>query len=238
MANGMPPSDQRAEVLRALPDIPRWVEGRAIVLAGCGSVLRAPGGWIIRNDRPEGRLAVVVGRPPREVIAAALSDRSGREVLCATEDEEATAVLLPGWKRERALLYRLATLDALSPEDDRVRILGLADTLDHLPEKLRDELDRARRRQAIHTAFVEGLPVSFAYAYWTTEGQSDLSIDTAPPYRRRGLARLACSALIRDQLDRGRRPVWGAMASNIASQQLAARLGFEKVDEVVLFTES
>ena len=81
----------------------------------------------------------------------------------------------------------------------------------------------------------DGYQCGVAYAHWETEGQFDISVDTVPECRRQGLARVAVSKLIRTQGRCGRRPVWGAMASNIASQRLAERLGFRIVDEVVLF---
>jgi hypothetical protein len=36
--------------------------------------------------------------------------------------------------------------------------------------------------------------------------------------------------------DEGREPVWGAMQSNVASLELARRLGFAAVDEIVVFS--
>jgi hypothetical protein len=46
------------------------------------------------------------------------------------------------------------------------------------------------------------------------------------------------SALIRTEIERGRQPVWGAMASNRASQNLATSLGFELADQVVSLQRS
>lgn len=223
------------DLIENLPDIPRWVEARAMHLAGCGRVFAEGNSVVVRNEQPGGRLVVVVERPTKLMLDAALADRPDREVFCDPEHGSLVASFLPTWSFEPAYLYQLENSSKLAPPDARVRLLGPEDTLEHLPAELRTELEYASSDHPIYTAFVAGSPASFAYAHWETEGQFDISIDTAVEYRRRGLAALSVSELIRRQLQCERQPVWGAMKSNVASQRLAEQLGFQRVDEMLLF---
>ena len=50
--------------------------------------------------------------------------------------------------------------------------------------------------------------------------------------RQLGLATIVSSAMIRHEIAQGRAPVWGADEGNVASLRLAARLGFQAVDEI------
>lgn len=222
--------------LLAVPDLPRWIEARAILLSGCCSVFESEAGLAIRNDAPLGGLVALVGRPAPEQLAIALSDRPPRELLCQAEDEAWLAEHFPSWTRERAVLHELADPQRLAEPDPRVRLLQPTDDLQHVPADVREELETARCTHAIHAAFAGGKAVSFAYSFWRTEGLFDISIDTLPEFRRRGLARRCASELIRAEVRGGRAPVWGATSSNVASLQLARSLGFVPADAVVIAT--
>lgn len=76
---------------------------------------------------------------------------------------------------------------------------------------------------------VDGEPVSLAFSSFVTGSQLELGIETCERYRGRGLARLACAALIDDCLARGREPVWACRLENTASFRLAESLGFTPV---------
>jgi predicted GNAT family acetyltransferase len=84
----------------------------------------------------------------------------------------------------------------------------------------------------VWAAWVDGEPVSFAYAPWRSASYFDVSVDTLPGVRQLGLATTVAAAMIRDERARGREPVWGADEHNGASLRLAKRLGFEAVDEI------
>jgi hypothetical protein len=122
--------------------------------------------------------------------------------------------------------------DAALPDDEGAAPLPADADLSHLPPLLAAELGRARRDRVVHAVWVDGLPVSFAYAPWTTERWFDVSVDTAPEARQLGLATRVAAAMIRDGRAAGRAPVWGAAASNAASLRLAARLGFVEHDAI------
>jgi GNAT superfamily N-acetyltransferase len=61
-------------------------------------------------------------------------------------------------------------------------------------------------------------------------------VDTLEAWRRRGLGRACVEFLIDHMRRHGKEPVWGAIASNAASLAVAARLGFEPVDRLAVFT--
>ena len=73
-----------------------------------------------------------------------------------------------------------------------------------------------------------GRPICVAFSAWVVGDALEVGIETHPEARRRGLAILACAALIGYALSKGLEPVWSAYSENKASQTLAARLGFKE----------
>lgn len=76
---------------------------------------------------------------------------------------------------------------------------------------------------------IDDEPVSLAFSSFVTSSQLEIGIETLDRYRGRGLATLACAALIDDCLARGLEPVWACRRENTASYRLAETLGFEPV---------
>ncbi len=109
---------------------------------------------------------------------------------------------------------------------------------DHVPDALRGEMLDAVRHGAVACVWTDDRPVSFAYAPWTTERWFDISIDTLDGYRRRGFGGACARALIERHARDGRQPVWGAVASNVASRALAAYLGFLPAGSATVFEGS
>jgi GNAT superfamily N-acetyltransferase len=72
-------------------------------------------------------------------------------------------------------------------------------------------------------------PASTAFGACRHDGALEIGIETAEKYRGRGLARIACAALIEYCLQRGLEPVWACRAGNAGSESLARRLGFREV---------
>ena len=69
-------------------------------------------------------------------------------------------------------------------------------------------------------------------------GRAEIGVETRIPYRRQGLARQVAAVFIRESLERGLEPVWECWWENEASRSLAARLGFEWLEDYpVLFIE-
>jgi RimJ/RimL family protein N-acetyltransferase len=123
------------------------------------------------------------------------------------------------------------------PDGVSLRLLEPGDSLDHLPSGLRHEMKHALPLGPVGVAIVEGRPVSFCYAVWTTEGLWDVSIDTLEGHRGRGIAEHVVRFMTAHFRPSRREPVWGALASNRASLRLAAKLGFRPVDEIVVFSK-
>lgn len=252
-----------AGALTRVPDLPRWVDTRGMLLSG-RAVVHAEGPDLSHFVAvvPDAALASVVGRPSATLVAGVVASLAGDvNVLCQMEDADAVAAALPGWRRHRALLHTQQdggpTEDA---SDTGVRIFGrdTAPAFDHVPTPLRAELRDALNGRTV-SRFVPGLlpaaggvaarvavpmaavwadgrPVAFCYPVWQTETLWDVSIETLPAYRQRGLGRRAARTLIRHMRARGCSPVWGALESNTASRRLAASLGFAEAAGIVVFT--
>jgi GNAT superfamily N-acetyltransferase len=250
-----------------LPDIPRWLETRGMLLAGGVDVMgvREDGGphFVVRDNATG--LISVVGRPDAGAVREMLSATRGstEPLLAPGEDPDYVASLLPGWRRQEAVLHLLASSASLprflvggtggmiatpwvDPEvlpverrgdDIVIRFLSTAElaAATGITDALRRELTVAVLRGRLAATFVNGVPASFCYAASVTETLWDVSIDTLEPFRRRGYAGL-CVAYVIDQMAReGKRPVWGATASNGPSLRLASKLGFRPVDRMTVF---
>lgn len=69
---------------------------------------------------------------------------------------------------------------------------------------------------------------AWAFTAAVTAQFADIGVETAPEYRRRGLAAFAAAALRDRILQSGRTPVWAHHAANTGSAKTAAALGFIK----------
>ncbi len=218
-----------------LPDIPRWVELRADLLSGRAQAYGADEDGFVALD-PVVRFGYVVGRPSPSLIQSlgAACD----EVLAPPETAHWASAALPDWRAELATVHVLSdpgTLPAVP--SDRVRLVGREDVerMAHLPADLREEMrTELRRGGEICAAFAGDRAVSFCYAGPVTERWWDISIDTLDSHRRQGFATACVVAEIVRRRAMGLDPVWGALAGNLASFRLAARLGFVPHDAVVV----
>ena len=257
---------QLASALTRVPDVPRWVDTRGMLLSGRAHVRPAaadPARDSFLVVAPDVSLVGIVGEPGAEEIRAVVASLTGDiNLLAQSEDAAAVVRALPAWRRQTAILH---VLPAEAPwehaEDPGARIFTreTAPSLDHVPAPLRLEL-----RDALHgrttARFVPGelphaaatagatlpmaavwsgrLPVAFCYPVWQTERYWDVSIDTIESYRNRGFGARAARALIRHLRRSGRAPVWGALETNMASRALAARLGFIETVGLSVFTSA
>ena len=210
-----------------LPDVPRWVEAHGI--AGDPHGWRQPiaGGAIVGHDAA--KLAVIVGDAEATAVAEVARERPQHTFLFAIEREDVAAALRARGV-ERAILHELQD-PAVLPDYEGASQLGDA-PLDHVPPPLAAELAWAKTRGPVWAAWVDGAPVSFAYAPWRSAKWFDVSVDTLPGARQLGLALITASAMIRDERAHGREPVWGADEDNAPSLRLAKRLGFVQTDEI------
>ena len=236
------------------------LSGRAVVVPGTNSTL-ADGFVVIVRDSA---LASVVGRPPRRTIHESIGILLGDvNLLSQLDDAEHVGRALIGWRRRAVIVHVLPGVmpwerDRDEDPDTRVFARTTAPRFDHVPETLRRELMDALAGRTVSrfvpgalpppadsvtgiavpmaAAWSDGRPVSFCYPVWQTETHWDVSIDTLEAYRGRGLAGRAARTLIRHMRQTGRRPVWGALETNMPSRALAARLGFIEAAGLAVFT--
>lgn len=235
-----------ARLAALLPDVPRFVETRAMLLEGDCEIFSleedaASPSFVARDGEED--LVCIVGHPSREAVAETLA-RSGdaSAVIAMPDNVSRVAQAVPGREPQPAILHLLARAERPPrATEGQVRLLSGPEELRLLPPglrpELRAELERTLRRSTpVVAAFVGDVPVSFCYAASETEGLWDVSIDTLEEYRRRGHAARCAAYMIRHMRDTvGKEPVWGAVEFNAPSMGLAAKLGFVPVDRVFVF---
>ena len=228
------------DLLASLPDLPRWVEARGLLLARRGFVVDTADGCRLICSRSD-RLIIPISMELSPLLeATGLREVPDGKILLQDAMLPAARQHLPGWEAELATLYTLPPELARSwpvPEWPTAPV-STADleAATYLPAPLRGELIDASAHSPVWAASIDGRPMAFAYASQTTESWCDVAVTTLDEARNRGLARAAAMGLIVDRLLRGLRPVWGAVSSNEPSHALARRLGFEPVDQLWVLT--
>jgi GNAT superfamily N-acetyltransferase len=214
---------------KRFPDVPLWVETRSMLLgrrAEVSGFREDTRVHFLAVDRGA-KLATVVGNP-YGVIPQGLN---GALALLTPESSE--DLDLPGWSSEEATLYQLRDEPrSIHVSGATCRIIDPAKC--EVPADLAAELLYAARFSPVFAVFVRHHPVSFCYGV-PTESLWDVSIDTVREHRGHGYATMCASFAIHEMCSRGKRPVWGALDSNVASQNLAAKLGFEPVDRIAVY---
>ncbi|MEZ5332645.1 MAG: GNAT family N-acetyltransferase [Thermoanaerobaculia bacterium] len=233
----------RLRLAVGLPDRPRALEARGMLLSGRGRIVaqgEGSSGYALFDDSVTSLLAVV-GRPEPASLREALERLRPGSVLVQEEDDPHLAPLLAGFRRQTAVLHLPGPGVALRPleNDPPCRLLGAEPSAAWL-----EDWPVAQRRE-LSAALALGLPMAgcvcddriaaVCYSCYETETLWDVSIDTLAPHRRRGLASAAVRFLAAHQSARGLTPVWGAVQSNPASLALAARLGFTPVERFVVY---
>ena len=215
----------RAQCQQCIADEPRWLEANALLQDPTAQCEPVGDAWLLRHE-PAG-LGVVVGVP---TVSAWLQMLEQHAKLALLFDDNQPALIEAAEGAGRhvvAVTFSLldASVDDLDHQPGAVPLTA-DESLAHVEPILRAELERVRTDRTLWVVHVDGVPVAFAYAGWRTERWFDVSIDTLREYRQWGLASIAVTALLVDEMRQGRQPVWGAVEGNIASQRLAAKLGF------------
>ena len=232
----------------SLPDVPRWLYARSMLLAGRCEVLgleeaRSGPSFVARElEEREDRWFCVVGHPSGEALReAARRNGDGGEILATREGAPRVIGALPGWTATRVVVHLLGDPSRLPRfAEGEVKPFGARD-LDaasgDLPEELRSYLGSAvgARGALVAASLADGRPVSFCCAEDETEGLWDIAIETLEGHRKRGHAGRCVSWMVAEMRRRGKEPVWAAEETNAASLRLAAKLGFVPADELVLF---
>jgi RimJ/RimL family protein N-acetyltransferase len=230
------PADPRA-LAAALPDVPRWVETRALLLSGAAVVrhsARMDGAVVLEPALPFGCL---VGRADEALLRDALDGVAADfELVVQTDALDGARAALPGWTVAPATIHALASpwpADSGAAPGVVVSAPPQQRWLELVPEA--GEVRRyAAQADAIALRLVDGHVVAVCTAGDVTESLWDVGIDTLGGHRRQGHATAAFGALAAHMATRGRQPVWGAEDDNAASLAMAARLGFEPVDRLAV----
>ncbi len=228
------------ELALSLPDVPRWVEARHYLLSGTCEIYglaREPELSLVVRDPATGFL-VVIGAPAASAIQTAARELfDGSNLIVAPEHAALVADALPEWRSARVFVHVLRFPERLpAPSAADVRFIDIRIMREEsLPEDLRREIAIGAEKSPIAATFVDGHPVSFCYAGSSTESLWDISIDTLEEHRRRGHAAHCVAYMIRHMQTLAKEPVWAAVEENPASWRLAEKLGFERVDELMLF---
>ncbi len=230
------------DVLAALPDLPRWVEARGLLLSRRGFVVDTADGCRMVCSRADHLVVPTTIELSPQLEATATREVPDATILVQDVMLPAARYHLPDWNAEAVTLYTL--------HEERARAWRMPQwptspitasqiaALDDLPPDLRDELLVAADHTTVWAAKHDGRPAAFAYAAQTTERWFDVSVDTLEPLRNQGLGRAAAMALVVDRMLHGQLPVWGAVKSNEPSHRLARRLGFDAVDLLWLLTRA
>ncbi len=224
-----------------LPDLPRWVEVRDLLLADEATVY----GWQTEPElaavarETDGQVAFVIGAPDLAAVMAAVRGLAGEDSGLIAPEAVADRLLpaLPGWRRTRIRLHTLPDLARLpSAEAGQVEFIDVA-VLDGqaIEEELLGELRSGAQHSLLAATHVSGQPVAFCYVSSQSETWWDIAVDTLPAHWRRGYAGLAVTHMIRHMQTQGKQPVWQAVEDNPASWRLAEKLGFVQIDELALF---
>jgi hypothetical protein len=223
-----------SELLAAVPDEPAFIDTRGVLLEqpelhgdreGCVAV------------RPGRRLLAAIGRPRAQAFAAALEDIHPEAELVAAGEAIAASRRHLGPEGDLAYLHSPGpgALRGRAADGPGV-LLDPSARLDGFSAEIQHEIAALADRSPVGAVLVDGAPVAVCYAAVATERYWDVSIETLEGHRRRGYAEAAFHRLVPEMAARGLQPVWGALASNQASLSLAAKLGFERVGEIVVFS--
>jgi predicted GNAT family acetyltransferase len=87
-------------------------------------------------------------------------------------------------------------------------------------------------------AVIDGELVAVGFTAACGERYSDIGIVTRKDWRNRGLSTAAAALVCNDIQAEDQIPVWGTSIDNIASQKVAAKLGFEEVTRRVYVCRS
>jgi GNAT superfamily N-acetyltransferase len=229
------------ELAAALPDLPRWVAPRGLLLERRCEILLGPEGkrgagyLVLERGGPE---AFAVHRPVASLVAQlGAVEPPTRRILTPIENAEPWRALLPGWREQPAVVHVHPAPAGLPQPVHPTRFLTLSDVagFGSLPPALVADLERALLRGPVAAAFDGEKAVAFCRAAYRTETWFDLAIDTLPEHRRHGYATSAAAHLIHNLLAQGKRPVWGALDADTASIAMAKKYGFRAVDRMMVF---
>ncbi|MDP4203460.1 MAG: GNAT family N-acetyltransferase [Bacteroidota bacterium] len=96
-----------------------------------------------------------------------------------------------------------------------------------IPENFWNNRDDFFENGVGFTSLSDNEVASTAFSSFIFDDTLEIGIETAQPYKGKGYAFAACSALINYCIEKNYEPVWSCKKDNIGSYRLACRLGFE-----------
>ncbi|MGM0641151.1 MAG: GNAT family N-acetyltransferase, partial [Thermotogota bacterium] len=105
------------------------------------------------------------------------------------------------------------------------------ENLDFLLEEIKlwwDDLENFLNRSYGYIASHNNKIVSYALGDYLVDNIHLMGVETLKDYRKNGLSQACCEAFIKNSLSNNITPRWECMSSNIASQKLVEKLGFNK----------
>ena len=218
-----------AEVLKQIPDSPATLEFRAIALDPDSTAVKSGTGWVLTDG--QNKLICAVG-------GVKVADVSQGRDCGLLADEPAFRELKQTFLFKRVQVLTLK--DRKVPKTANayvIKRLSSKDSLTHLSQDLRNEIQTALDGGFVLGAWVKDKPVGFAHTPWITETLADVSIDVLPDYRQRGIGRALVCKLVDSVVSQGLNPVWGAAEDNAASLALASSLGFSRPSGILYIAE-
>ena len=221
-----------------MPAGPHNLEALAMLQGGAQVHGSDPANCIIWMDG--GGLAVVQGSPAAESIRIALEDCPGIATILTSEafGFEWPAIL-PGWRYAAGLRLVLGPRPYRPPHTARHAEFFDASRhetmLSMLENSYRQELLEALAEGPAAISMEGGVIAAYCFAGWRALGHADLCVVTLPAFRRRGNALACCSTLISHLRESGQTPQWVTLSSNRRSVRLARRLGFKRLESLLLF---
>ncbi|PZS33576.1 MAG: hypothetical protein DLM58_07400 [Pseudonocardiales bacterium] len=227
------PDDPQA-LAAALPDEPRWIETRSLLHGDCILRVSADGQGAVALDK-ELESGTLIGRADPSLLGETLAEVAPNfELLVQVDALEQARQALPGWTVALVVVHRLPSRYAGEPTRPGVRIAVPPEPrwFEGLPE----DFQYAATAHAAAVQLVDGAVVAVCAAGDVTETLWDVGIDTLKDHRRNGYAVACFHALATAMAAQGRQPVWCAYADYPPSIELAAKLGFRPVDQVIVLT--
>lgn len=200
-------------------------EARALLLDPSTEIFADGASAVLRHATLH--LLVSIGRPTRDLFAAALEGTAGHWFAIASEPHHRE---MPGWRWEPTLRFVLDAVDdsILTRHDPEVRPLE-ARELDRSSDGLAPEIQAALRTLITCgspiAAWAEGRLAAIAYSVLETERHYHPSLLTFDAFRGRGMGRRAAMGLLAAQARSGRTPTAAPFESNRASVALCVEMG-------------
>jgi RimJ/RimL family protein N-acetyltransferase len=187
-----------------------------------------------------GRLAVVHGRPAAESIRIALEDCPGIGTFLADEAFGGDwPAVLPAWRHSAGLRLTLPSEPYLPLHTGRQAVFLDVDRhgamISLLENSYREELQEAFAEGPVAISMEGGAIAAYCFAGWKASGYADLCVLTLPAFRGRGHASTCCATLISHLRESGVAAQWVTLSSNRPSLRLARRLGFKRLQSLLLF---